>query len=153
MRLGLLPSLISVIQKYFREMEKFIDKYSEEANSLGFNERRWLEFRSLFVRVYRQPSMLKSRSDREAVIKITWPTFKGLASNLNIGKPQGSCFILDSEWDARLAPSGWQRVQNNCFRRRDIGVGMFNWWGATEMLQTLESPEKEVCQRDEPHSC
>lgn len=143
-RFGLLPVLIGVIQNYFKEMEHYVDKYIGEANCTVFNERRWLEFRSLFIRIYRQPSVLLSSSHRESTVKVNFPTFKNLAANMSVGKPTGSCYLLESEFDPNLAPEGWVLAKNNPFRRRDIGVGSFNWWGATEMLQALESPEKNV---------
>jgi hypothetical protein len=141
--MGLLPTLISVIQTYFKEMELYIDRYWADVNCIAFNERRWLEFRSLFLRVYRQPSVLLSSNNRESIVKVSYPTYKSLASQMSIGKPTGSCYLPVSEFDIHLAPSCWSRSDNNPFRRREIGVGIFNWWGATEMIETLQTAEKE----------
>lgn len=142
--MGLLSTLIDVIQSYFKEMERYIDKYLQDVNCIVFDERRWLEFRSLFIRVYRQPSILLSTSLRESIERVVYPNCKNLASNMSVGRKTGVCYLPESEFDAAMAPSGWESTPNNPFRRREIGVGMFNWWGATEMLETLETPEKNV---------
>ncbi len=142
--LGLLPTLINVVQTYFKEMERYISGYLDEVNCITFNERRWLEFKALFLRIYRQPSVLMSTGNRVAVVKVTFSTFKNLAAKMNVGSPKGSCYLLESNYDANRVPKDWTLAKNNPFRPREIGVGTFNWWGATEMLQTLDTPEKDV---------
>jgi hypothetical protein len=109
-----------------------------------YNEKRWLEFRSHFLRVYRQPSVLVAPGDRKSVLKVIFPTRKNLAGKMKVANAKGTFYLPASEFDTTLAPTDWNIIANNPFRSREIGVGAFNWWGATEISKTLATPQKEV---------
>jgi hypothetical protein len=63
---------------------------------------------------------------------------------MDITGGQGQCFIPSVVLESSSPPENWKHSNNNVFSVRGIGVGMFNWWEATDKLIALATDQKDV---------
>lgn len=109
-----------------------------------FDERKWLDFRGIFVRCYRNYTAENRQQQREVVLKYQ----KNLVScgGMKVTKNKGNVYVisLSEEEKEELHIDGWLLKTNNPFRSNSLGVGMHNWWGPKERRSALDSPVKET---------
>lgn len=109
-----------------------------------FDERKWLDFRAIFVRCYRNYTAVNRNDRREVVSKYS----KNLigCSQLKVTKTKGNVYLVGLTDDEKktMEDGGWLGKRNNPFRPNSLGVGMHNWWGPKERKSALDSPVKET---------
>ncbi len=135
---GGIANLVRIVRVYFTYMDNYIHRYTDSHTAIvKFNEWRWLDFRSIFIRVYRQPSVLLRTGKRAKVIKFEVGTLTAGAGAMRIPSG-GSCFtpeLLPQEEPP--STDRWKQVEVNVIGPKDIGIGAFNWWAAAELRQAL----------------
>lgn len=136
---GGIKHLVHVVRIYFKYMDEYISKSDNACTAIiQFNERSWLDFRALFIKVYRQPSVKLCSGIRVKVIKFDVGALTTGTSGMYVPNSGGTCFtpeLLPHE----LPPlsNKWQRAEVNVIGPKDIGVGAFNWWAAAELRVAL----------------
>lgn len=139
---------MNVIRTYFAAMLDYLQPGtpSSKIDCGTFDERKWLDFRAIFVRCYRNYTAENRLEEREVVSKYSRTLVScGL---MKITKPKGNVYLVgltEDELD-ELRKNGWLWKRNNPFRPNSLGVGMYNWWGPKERRTALDSPVKEIQQ-------
>jgi hypothetical protein len=107
-----------------------------------YNERQWLAFRKIFLRVYRAPSV-SSPEGRLEINKFQFGLTKAGASDMKITKTSAVCFVPGLKEDEEI-PANWVRVPVNRVGLHGLGVGAYAWWGEADKVIAINSPQKKV---------
>lgn len=111
----------------------------------SFDERKWLDFRAIFVRCYRNFTAENRDKKREQTVRYS----KSLTKCCHMVTTKGNASIylvgLTEDDKRELKENGWKyEPKTNYFTPNALGVGMHNWWGPNEMRKALDSPVKEI---------
>lgn len=145
--------ILSIIRTYLEAMQNYLKPGTPESkiNCNTFDERKWLDFRAIFVRCYRNYTVEGRNNQRGVVVKYAKALFS--SSYMKTTKPIGVLYLVDltAEETNFLREDGWKPKASNPFHPNSLGVGMHNWWGPKERKTALDSPIKETQQaRNQP---
>jgi hypothetical protein len=138
---GKTDQFVSLVCAYFR----FIWTYVHNRPYLPptkFCERQALEFQALFLKVYRRRSVHVQQSNME-ISKFKLSLTKAAQHNMCITKTTATCFVPAIKADENI-PQNWHRKSVNAVGPHGLGVGPYSWWGQSDKVITLKSPQKEV---------
>lgn len=111
-----------------------------------YNEREWLAFRAIFLKVYRAQQVTLAPGCRVPVVQITAGLTKAGASHMKITKGKATVFVpYLSEQEELELPKSWGKISKP--HHEDdlaLGVGPYAWWGIVDKKLALSSPQKMV---------
>jgi hypothetical protein len=111
----------------------------------SFDERKWLDFRAIFVRCYRSFTATNRDGKKEQVARYSKSLTK--CTYMATTKGKASIYLVSVSEDEKkeLEEDGWKyEAKTYHFTTNNLGVGMHNWWGPGEKKRALESPVKEI---------
>ncbi len=137
----MLVPLLTLVATYFSFMHSYLER-RPHVPPTEFDEREWLAFRAIFLKVYRAKEVTLSPQQRVLVTKVN-VQLKG-CSKLCVTKGRASCFVPDLMDEA--LPTGWDvsARSTTSIGMHGLGVGSFAWWGQADKLITINSPQKKV---------
>jgi hypothetical protein len=64
---------------------------------------------------------------------------------MRITKTKAACYTPQvTAKEQETMPKNWSLANTNAFTTHGLGVGPYMWWGQTDKLITLDSPQKTV---------
>lgn len=97
--------LIRIIRVYLRFMEKYISIHGSEHTCIDLDERKYENFRAIFLQAYRQPSTMVN-GVRVKIQKFKFGLTKAGSNGMKITRSSGQCFTPILNIDEK-APLHW----------------------------------------------
>jgi len=123
-------------------MEKYILIHGGKHSCIDFDERKWENFRAVFLRVYRQPSTIIG-NQRVKIQKFSFGLTKKGSNGMKITRTTASCFTPELR-KTESVPGNWKEKKVNVIGRNALGVGWFSWFGGVDRYITFNSDRKDV---------
>ncbi len=137
-----LSYLVRIVRVYLRFMEKYIAIHGTKHSCIDFDERKWENFRAVFLRVYRQPSTIIN-DKRVKIQKFSFGLTKAGSNGMKITRTAAQCFTTALD-ETEKTPINWVEKRVNVIGRTALGVGWFSWFGGVDRYITLQSDRKDV---------
>lgn len=108
-----------------------------------YDEREWLAFRSIFIKIYKAKQVTLGECERVHVTRLR-VALKS-CSKFRITKGVASCYVPEYA-NEELLPNRWEVSLRAVpvIGMHGLGVGIYSWWGEADKIITLASPQKDV---------
>ncbi len=138
-----MPQIVALVQKYFNFMLNYVSQ-RPYVPPTKYDEREWLSFRAIFLKVYRAHTVT-IEGQRVPVVLLSANLTKAGASHMRITKTKTTVFVPSlAETEIAELPSSWQVKQVPRSNLLTLWVGPYAWWGWVDKHLALQSPEKQV---------
>lgn len=142
---GLLEKLVRLVHTYFNFMSGYLElrKYIPPTK---YNECEELSFRAVFLKVYRARNITLSSGYRVPVVLVTAGLTKAGASHMRVTKSSAAVYVPDlSSKEIEELPKSWKNISTPRVEDpQNLFVGSFSWYGISDKLTALNSPQKHV---------
>ena len=142
---GYLDQFVLLVRTYFNFMSEYL-RLRPYVPPTQYNEREELSFRAVFLKVYRAQHDKISSGSIVPLVTITAGLTKAGASHMRITKSTARVYVPTiSEQEAQELPKSWRDIAvPNRDDAQNLFVGSFSWWGISDKVDALQSPQKDV---------
>lgn len=142
---GLLWSLVELVQTYFNFMLGYVE-LRPYVPPTQYDERKELDFRAIFLKVYRAQRVTLASGSRVLLVAISAGLTKSGASHMKITKGKTTVYVPDlSDQEKLELPTSWNKIAvPNKEDPMNLFVGAYSWWGKSDKIAALDSPQKGV---------
>ncbi len=138
---GLLEQFIRLVQTYLLSEYLRLRPYIPPTK---YDEREELSFRAVFLKVYRAQNVTLTSGNRVPVVTMAAGLTKAGASHMRIMKSSARVYVPSlSPQEIEELPKSWGNIATP--KKEDpqnLFVGAFSWWGISDKLKAIDSPQK-----------